>query len=217
MLLLCLVLILKGIFLIGSTDTDNDTYDKNLVRALATFYGDATPTDTFDFENYLVEYFKDNYKELMQNSNNNFLFKFANNNADSAEEGDLFKIAREFGVDPSNFENHFGSNLVIKDELIYENSNNGLNVIYGSDKAINNIIEDLASTSLYYKNLAKKNLLASNNSANLQNAFVAYAKNKGTEVPNNLTTTENSLVQRKRFVKRKNKKNNVIDFKQDLG
>ncbi len=205
---------MKEISLIGSSDTDNETYDKGLVRALATFYGNATSEDTFEFENYLVEYFKDNYKELMQNSNNNFLFKFANGMTDSTEEGDLFKIAREFGVEPSNFENHFGSNLVIKDELIYENSDNNLNVIYSSDKAINNIIEDLASTSLYYKNLAKKNLLASNDSANLQNAFVAYAKNNGTEIQNNLCTTQNSLVQKRRFVK-KHKKNNVIDFKQE--
>lgn len=209
-----LVLILKEISLIGSSDTDNETYDKGLVRALATFYGNATSEDTFEFENYLVEYFKDNYKELMQNGNN-FLFKFSNDITDSTEEGDLFKIAREFGVEPSNFENHFGSNLVIKDELIYENNNNSLNVIYSSDKAINNIIEDLASTSLYYKNLAKKNVLASNNSLNLQNAFIDYAKNNGTEIQSNLCTAQNTLVQKRRLVKKKNTKNNVIDFKQE--
>lgn len=211
---------MKEIFLIGNQDTENDAYDKNLVRSLASFYGNAIQGDTFEFEHCLTDYFKTNFKEITHNANSNFFFKFSDisdENADNLKEGDLFKIAKQFGIDASNFENHFGANIVVKDELVYEENENGLNVIYASNKAINNIIEDLHGASLYYKDLAKQNLLSSNNNAKLQNAFLDYAKCNGIELENTSTSAQNTLVQRKRFVKRKSKENKIIDFKQDLG
>lgn len=211
---------MKEIFLIGEQATNSDNYDKNLVRALASFYGNAVRDDTLEFENCLADYFKTNFKEITQNTNSNFFFKFSDvsdENSDNLKEGDLFKIAKHFGIDASNFGNHFGANIVVKDELVYEKNKNGLNVIYASNKAINNIIEDLHGASLYYKDLANQNLLASNDNINLQNAFIDYANANGIEVQNSSASAQSTLVQKKRFVKRKNKKNNVIDFKQDLG
>lgn len=193
MLHLCLVLILKEISLTGSQEGEGDTYDKNLVRALASFYGNAAGGDTFEFENSLTDYFKTNYKELTQNADSDFLYKFSNSLDDEngLGEGDLFKIAKQFGIDTSSFNNHFGSNLVIKDELVYEENKNGLNVIYATDKAINNTIEDLHGASLYYKDLANQNLLASETNEKLENAFTSYSE-------------------------RKNEKDNVIDFNKHM-
>ena len=100
---------MRGILIIGNpvNNTDNDGVDKNLVRALAEFYGNSVNYDTIDFENCLVHYFKDNYNQILQNGNVQFL------------EENISKIAKQFDIDTSVFDNHFGSNLVIKDGLVY--------------------------------------------------------------------------------------------------
>ena len=207
-----MVLILKGIILIGDLSTNEDTknVDKNLLKALASYYGNAILGETFEFENSLIDYFKEHYKEIMGDHYKDFLIKFSEGGSENTEEGDLFKIARQFVIDTTSFEDHFGSNLVIKDGLIYE-ENNGLNIIYATDKAINGIIESLYGSSLYYKHLAKENTLESSDAANLQRSFVEYANQNGIELAN----TNQILKTKKRFVKRKTKvetQGNIVDF-----
>ena len=159
---------MRGILIIGNpvNNTDNDGVDKNLVRALAEFYGNSVNYDTIDFENCLVHYFKDNYNQILQNGNVQFL------------EENISKIAKQFDIDTSVFDNHFGSNLVIKDGLVYENNVNGLNVIYATDKALNDVVSDLYGVSLYHRHLAKEHASQADLATNLQNAFNAYANRK---------------------------------------
>ena len=177
----------------------------NLIKSLSHFYGNAVIGDTMEFENALVEYFKTNYKELTGDKSSNFLKKFSQSVSENVEEGDLFKVARQFDIDIEPFKNNFGANLIIKDDLIYEESENGLNVIYTTDKAINNTIEGLYSTALYYKHLARENALCSINSIALQNAFIDYASQNNIELEN----TEHN----QRFIKKKEEEQNIVDFK----
>lgn len=165
-----------------------DNVDKNLVKALVDFYAKESSNNNDEFETYLTCYLKEHYNELMSN----------NLNMD-----DLYKIANQFDVNPACFEN----NLIIKDELIYENGETGFNVIYATDKAINGTISDLYSETLYYNHLAIENSSKANLSANLQNNFIDYANQNGITLTSNF---QNPI--KKRFVKRKFK-NNIIDFK----
>lgn len=167
-----------------------DNVDKNLVNALVDFYGNSTSNTSEEFTSSLSGYFKEHYNELMAN----------NLNTD-----DLSKIANQFNVNPDCFDN----NLIIKDELIYENGANGLNVIYATDKAINGVISDLYSETLYYNHLAKENLSKANLTANLQSNFIRFANQNEIEVTSNFKTST-----KKRFVKRKSK-SNIIDFNQE--
>ncbi|MCI8621916.1 MAG: hypothetical protein HFJ50_09805 [Clostridia bacterium] len=206
---------MKEIIIIGNqlTSSDGIVADKNLIKALAEFYGNQINENTSDFENFLIHYFKDNYLELIQDNDEKFLFKFSNkadDNSISYENGDLFKIAEQFDIDSSVFDNNFGANLVVKDGLIYENTDNGLNVIYATDKALNSIINDLYGKALYHSHLSKQNALQSNLAVNLQNGFIEFAKNKGVE----LSSIPNIKLG-KRFIKKKNSSNNVISFKQE--
>lgn len=184
-----------------------------MIRALAEFYGNAVPEDTTNFENCLVQYFRDNYGKIIQDNDEKFLFSFSDKTDDGSNiisEGDLFKLARYFNIDTSVFDNHFGASLIVKDGLIYENGADGLNVIYATNKAINSITSDLYGVSLYHDHLAKENASQANIATNLQNSFIQYAKN------NNIELSDISKVQTsKRFVKRKAKSNKVIDFKQE--
>ena len=125
--------------------------------------------------------------------------------ANNLNTDDLSKIANQFNVNPDCFDN----NLIIKDELIYENGANGLNVIYATDKAINGVISDLYSETLYYNHLAKENLSKANLTANLQSNFIRFANQNEIEVTSNFKTST-----KKRFVKRKSK-SNIIDFNQE--
>lgn len=129
--------------------------------------------ETYEFENSLIDYFKNHYKEITGEKYSEFLSKFSN----ISEEGDLFKIARQYSIDTKCFDDKISSTLVIRDGLIYE-EDNGLNIIYATDKAINSEIENLYSSSLYYKHLAKENNFASDTATNLQTQFIKYATQK---------------------------------------
>lgn len=169
---------MKEILIIGNqvNGVDNDSIDKNLIRALAEFYGHAISDDTTDFENCLVHYFKDNYNEIIQNGNVKFLSE------------NICKIAKQFDVDTSLFDNQFGCNLVIKDGLIYENGANGLNVIYGTDKALNDVVSDLYGVSLYHSHLAKEHASQADLANNLKDAFSEYVDKK-----NNVDNSDNVI------------------------
>lgn len=153
----------------NSTSVSQEATNKNLVKALAKFYGGAVIGDTSEFEAYLQEYFKTNYSEITGNGYQEFLADF------SKENGDLFKIAKFFRIDTEVFGVGFGRGLVIKEGLIYENGKNGLNVIYGTDKAVCNTISDLYGISLYHKHLVDYHTRLSKEAANLQNDFIEYA------------------------------------------
>lgn len=153
----------------------NSNIDKNLIKALASYYSNMALGETYEFENSLIDYFKNHYKEITGNNYCEFLSKFSN----ISEGGDLFKISRQYSIDTKCFEDKINSTLVIKDGLIYE-KNNGLNVIYATDKAINSEIENLYSSSLYYKHLAIENYSASDNATTLQAQFIKYAIYKRT-------------------------------------
>lgn len=155
--------------ILNNTSPSQDATNKNLVKALAKFYGDAVIGDTTEFETYLQEYFKTNYSKITGNNSGEFLSNF------SKEEGDLFKIAKFFRIDTEVFGNNFGKNLVIKDDLVYENCKNGLNVIYATDKSVCNTISDLYGVSLYHKHLVDYHTRLSKEAANLQNQFIEYA------------------------------------------
>jgi len=190
---------LKEIFLTGDTSvTDDISYDKDLLKALAGFYSYLVVSEKDEFETALIDYFKKNYSKLISDEYKDFLVKFSEKGSENTEEGDLFKIARQFMIDESSFENGFGSNLVIQDGLIYE-EDNGLNIIYATNKAINVMIENLYSISLYHKHLARENSLASVTSASLQNDFVNYANKNDIE----LLSKNQVSKPKKRFIKKK--------------
>lgn len=214
-----MVLISKEITLYGSSEisTCNETLDKNLLKALASFYGNAVSGNTTEFENYLVDYFKEHFKDISETGYNDFIYNFSkasSEDLDNTKCGDLFKIARKFEIDTSNFENNYALNLVVKDGLIYKTSDNGLDVIYATDKAINNAVNDLYSSSLYYKHLAYENTLMSMDRANLQKNFIKYANQNNIELETSEKYNQNLNLNR-RFIKRKkDKQGNVINFKQ---
>lgn len=204
----------KEIIQIGDSVTvENDTVDKNLIKSLASYYGNAVLGETSAFESSLIDYFKLHYKDIIEDKNHSFLYKFSDEGNETIEEGDLFKIARNFDINTKVFENHFGSNLSIRDGLIYE-QNNGLNVIYATDKSINEITNDLQSSALYYNHLANENYLKSANISSLKNRFIEFAKDNNIELQN-ISNLQNVNIT-KRFIKRKNYKDengNIIDFK----
>lgn len=190
---------MKGISLIGATlGTDDISYDKDLLKALANFYSHLVVGEKEEFETALIDYFKKHYSELISDKYKDFLLKFSSKGSENTEEGDLFKIAKQFMIDESTFENGFGKTLVVQDGLIYEEVN-GLNIIYATNKAINGMIENLYSISLYHKHLARENNLVSVTSASLQNDFVSYANKNGIEI---LSKNEVSKP-KKRFIKKK--------------
>ena len=201
---------LKETIIVGKSEKTNyDNIDKNLIKALANFYSKvATCGNIVEFENYLIDYFKTNYDEVIGDNSQNFLANFVatSNNTDSLKEGDLYKIARYYQINTQAFANNYGSDLVIKDGIIYKENENGLNVIYATDKAINTVTQELYSSSLYYSHLAKENIYKSKENSNLQKDFVNYAKQNGIDLNSVQYATP-----AKRFIKRKNK-NNVIDF-----
>lgn len=184
------------------TSTPQDSIDKNLVKALAAFYGNVVTGDTTEFESYLQEYFKTNYSEITGNNYQEFLSNF------SKEDGELYKIAKFFRIDTGVFGNNFGTDLIVKDGLVYENSKNGLNVIYANDKSICNTISDLYGVSLYHKHLVDYHATLSKEAAKLQNEFIEYASQNGIS-PENLPE-----VIRKNMTP--HEQNNVIDFKQSV-
>lgn len=192
-----------------------DSIDKNLVKTLAKYYSNASSTYNDEYENTLVQYFKDHYNELMQNNENGFLSIFSKEyEIDNNEHGkisDLFKIANQFKIDTKNYENNFGSNLIISDELVYEKNDNRLNVIYATDKAINGIINDLYGEALYHSHLAKENTLKANLATNLRNDFIGYANKNNI----NLGDIKKLNTQRRYIKKRKKFENKIIDFKQE--
>lgn len=184
---------------VNVSSLDDTTYDKDLLKALAKFYASKVLGENEELENSLFNYFKEHYDELMGNRCNEFLSEFSRVYSENSEEGDLFKIARQFMLDDTPFENSFRFNLVIQDGLIYEDSN-GLNIIYSTDKAINEMIQNLYSSSLYYKHLSKENNGVMLENTNLQNAFVNYASEHDIEISN-----KNQILKpRKRFVRKKN-------------
>lgn len=194
---------------------DNASIDKNLIKALASFYSNNVIDNKAEFEDYLVGYFKNHYRELIDNDSSKFLHdfsKFSSNDDNSFEEGDLFKIARFFNIDSTFFENCTTSKLVVKEGLIYEVTANGINVIYATDKSLNDTISSLYGQALYHKHLANENNLTSNRASSLQNNFIDYANQNGIEIDNNLV----SIKSKKRFIKKKihnDNQSNVIDFK----
>ena len=97
----------------------------------------------------------------------------------------------------------------------YEEKNHDINVIYATDKAVNNVVNNLYGSSLYYNHLANENLLNANLAANSQNNFTTYANKNGIDISE--ASNYPVLKTKKRFVKKKNKaeQNNVIDFKMD--
>jgi len=199
----------------NNTNENQEATDKNLVKALAGYYSNATREYNEEYENTLVQYFKEHYNELMQNNENGFLSAFSKEYETESNENvkvsDLFKIANQFGINTQGYENNFGSNLVIKDELIYEENSNGLNIIYATDKAINGIVNDLYGEALYHGHLAKENGLKANLATNLRSEFMAYA-NK-----NNINLSEaKKLNTQSRYIKKKQKaENKIIDFRQE--
>ncbi len=202
-----------------NTKTADENIDKNLVKSLASFYTTNICDSNIEFEDYLEGYFKEHYFELTGSNSTKFLSNFAknSNNGETAnvEQGDLFKIAKFFNVDTSSLGSNLGSNLVIKDGLIYEEKNHDINVIYATDKAVNNVVNNLYGSSLYYNHLANENLLNANLAANSQNNFTTYANKNGIDISE--ASNYPVLKTKKRFVKKKNKaeQNNVIDFKMD--
>lgn len=196
-------------FLLGKYDVSSnlDNIDKNLVRSLASFYGKAVGIVNLEFENYLQDYFKAHYQVLISDKSQEFLTDFSRCSDDNYE-GDLFKIARQFDIDTSVFGDNFGTNLLIKDGLIYENTPAGLNVIYATDKAICGIVGDLYGSSLYYKHLATENTILSNANHDLQNEFIAYANENEISLdglPDTVTGNQAKSIE-----------DNVIDFKQSV-
>lgn len=184
--------------------------DKNLIKRLANYYSNVVSEQTIEFENTLVEYFSKNYKELISDKSSEFLQKFSQEGTENVEEGDLFKIARHLKIDTTPFKNNFGSNLIIKDNLIYKEDENGLNVIYATDKSINSTIENLYSTALYYKHLARENAMNSIKSIALQNAFIEYAQSHNIELENNRNNQDlNSSSIQKNTVKTKIPRANI--------
>lgn len=204
---------------IQNTKTADENIDKNLIKSLANFYVTSIGNNNVEFEDYLEEYFKEHYFELTGSNSTEFLSNFAKNfkddETDNVENGDLFKIAKFFEINPSSFENNLGSNLIIRDGLIYEEKGNDINVIYATDKAINNAVNNLYGSSLYYNHLANENLLNANLAATLQNNFIGYANQNGIDISE--VSSYPVLKTKKRFIKKKNKteKNNVVDFKQE--
>lgn len=187
--------------------------DKNLVKALSSFYSNNVLNNKFEFEGYLTDYFKKHYKDITGSHSdtffNNFVKHSQNNEGLNFEEGDLFKIAKFYEIDTSNLQNQINSNLVVRDGLIYENNSNGLNVIYATDKAINGFATDLYGAFLYHKHLAEENNLLANKLSTLQNNFIEYANKNGIDIQNTFIANPVS----KRFVKKKNSKDNIVDFK----
>lgn len=166
---------------------------------MSKFYASKLLGENEEFENSLFNYFKEHYDELMGNRCNEFLLDFSRVYSENSDEGDLFKIARQFILDDMSFEDSFSFNLVIQDGLIYEDSN-GLNIIYSTDKAINEIIQNLYSSSLYYKHLARENNKVMFENTDLQNAFVSYANEHDITIEN-----KNQILKpRQRFIKKKN-------------
>lgn len=215
-----MVHILKENFLLGKVEnTNSDCIDKNLMKSLAKFYASHAFGNNSEFENYLEQYFRENYSLLTSDKSKEFLTDFSkvyeDENSNDLKNGDLFKICKQFNVDPSSFANNFGSNLVVKDGLVYEEDGNSTNVIYCTDKAINDIIGDLYGSALYHNHLATENSLKANYFANLQSNFINYANQNGIT----LNESSNFPVNKsnRRFIKKKNKtsQNNIVDFKQE--
>lgn len=184
---------------LNASSSEDISYDKDLLKALAKFYASKVLGENEEFENSLLAYFKEHYSELMGNNYKEFLSEFSRVYSENSDEGDLFKIARQFMIDNTPFEDNFSFNLVIQDGLIYED-NNGLNIIYSTDKAINEVVQNLYSSSLYYKHLARENNKAVSENTDLQNAFVNYANEHGIEI----LDKNKVLKHRQRFVKKKN-------------
>lgn len=194
---------------------NQEATNKNLVKALAGYYSNASGEYNEEYENTLVQYFKEHYNELMQNNENGFLLEFSKEyeaeNTENVKTSDLFKIAEQFGINTQNYQNNFGANLIVKDELIYEKNTNGLNIIYATDKAVNGIVNDLYGEALYHSHLAKENAQKANLAANLRAEFITYANNNDI----NLGNTKNLNTQ-KRYIKKKHKaESKIIDFRQE--
>lgn len=191
------------------SDVNVEDIDKNLIKALAEFFSKDVLDNKLEFEDYLIVYFKEHYRDII-NSNSTFLYDFSNSSENY--EGDLFKIARYFEIEPSCLQNSIGINLTVIDGLIYSYNNDGLNIIYATDKAVTGLIEDLYGMSLYHRHLAIENNLIANNVLSLQTAFIKYTNQNEITIDNSF----NSNKLKRRFIKKKvtlDNQNNIVDFK----
>lgn len=211
-----MALTLREIILSGASPTADTSeianIDKELLKALSSYYGNAVLEDTVEFELALLEYFKVHYKDLISDNSYNFLTLFSQKGSQDVEEGDLFKIARQFEIDTEVFAENFGIGLVIKDGLIYDRES-GFQVIYATDKAISSIIEDLDSSSLYYKHLAEQNTSFATNASYLQNHFIHYAKENKIELETSIPCEH---LAKKRWIKKKTNhpSGNIVNFQE---
>lgn len=176
--------------------------DEKLIQTLAHLYAEKvnekqnnyfmseqqeeqTPIDTTRFEAHLVRYFRAHYKDLMQEGYHHFLSDFVKMPDDignyDKKEGELVKIAKQYGIDPKKLSS-FGYQFSIRDGLLYETEMNELRKVhYATDKGINDIIEDLYSQILYMKHTNVDSFAISNKSK-LKNGFVQYAKEHGIKI-----------------------------------
>lgn len=188
-----------------------DNIDKNLLKALAKYYGNAILGDTIDFEDYLVDYFKIHYSEIISDDSNKFFYNFSNTSNDNT--CDLYKITSFFGFEPEVFGNNFGSKLRAKEGLLFETNSNDINIIYGTNKGIASMICDLYGQGLYHRHLANLHSTFADNELKVQKAFIDYANNNGIDIENEVYM---SLKPKKRFIKKKldKEKSNIVNFEQ---
>ena len=181
--------------------------DENLIKTLAHLYGEQINKkderfslfdeekieepniDTTAFEAHLVKYFRAHYEDLMEEGYNHFLSEFAEMPSEYErykKEGELAKIARQFGIDPQKF-NCFGYKYSIRDGLIYEENNGTLKAVhYATDKGVNSVIEDLYGKALYGDH-TRQDAFMINNPRELKNSFIEYAKEHGIKIENEYT------------------------------
>ncbi len=139
-------------------------------------------------------------RNLTGSEYNKFLHDFSKiASSDDDTLGDLLKIADSFGIDILSFENGVGEPPIIKDGVIYEENQDGINIIYGTDKAINDMISNLYSTSLYYKHLEIENRKKANNSSLLGSKLFDFANSHSinVSVPYNLENFKKKYTRKK--------------------
>lgn len=182
--------------------------DENLIKTLAHLYGEQAKKkeerfsifddevqetepdiDTTAFEAHLVKYFRAHYKDIMEEGYNHFLSDFAEMPDEISihkEEGELSKIAKQFGIDPQKFK-CFGYKFSIRDGLIYEEDMDKLKAVhYATDKGINDVIESLYGKALYKEHTGSDSLWISK-TRELKNGFIEYAKQHGIKIDNEYT------------------------------
>lgn len=174
-------------------DTTNKKVDEQLIKTLAHLYGEHAKEkdetlDTKAFEEHLQKYFRIHYEDLKEEGYNHFLSNFAEMPDDilqNKEKGELYKIAKEHGMDPQIF-NCFGYKFSIRDGLIYEEEI-GLGelekVYYATPEGINSVVNDLYSETLYESHIGKEQMII-DDKKKLKNGFIDYAKQHDIKIEN---------------------------------